>query len=384
MKKRLHSLSLVLIAAGLSACSGFGDILPDTKKIDYKSAGRVPSLEIPPDLTQVAREERYAVPDASGKGTATLSSYNADRGGTPKAEKQAVLPAMGDKVRVERIGNERWLVVSAPADRLWGTVKEFWQEMGFIVVTEVPEAGVMETDWAENRAKLPMDVVRNTIGKLLDSLYSTGERDKFRTRLEQGREPGTTDIFISHRGMEEVLVSNNKGDARWQDARWQPRPPSPELEAEMLRRLMVRLGTDEKRADTLLTSAKSDDRARLTQLADGTGTVEVQEGFDRAWRRVGLALDRVGFTVEDRDRVRGIYFVRYVDPELDEVKTQKSWLDKLAFWKSDRSAVSKEQYRVYVSDAGQVTKIQVLTREGGIDKSETARKILKLLHEQLK
>lgn len=378
MKKHLHVLSLGLVALTLSACSGF-NILPETKKIDYKSAGKIPSLEVPPDLSQVARDERYSVPDAVGKGSATLSAYNADRSGPARMEKSAVLPPV-DNARIERVGNERWLVVSLPAGKIWGTVKDFWQEIGFIVVSEIPEAGVMETDWAEDRAKIPDDIIRNTLGKLLESLYSTGLRDKFRTRMEPGKEPGTTDIFISHRGMEEVYTSTGTN----KDTRWQPRPPNPELEAEMLRRLMVRLGTEEKRADAAFASAKVEARAKLTQSGDGTGTVEMQEGFDRAWRRVGLALDRVGFTVEDRDRSKGIYFVRYVDPELDSKKESKGWLDKLSFWKSDGKATSKEQYRVYVRDSGQVTTVQVLTREGGIEKSETARKILSLLHEQLK
>ncbi len=376
MKKCLLALSVVVISGVLPGCSGF-DILPDTKKIEYKSAGKVPSLEVPPDLSQVARDERFSVPDAGGKGTATYSGYSTDRAAV-KSDQTSVLPKI-DNVRVERVGSERWLVVSLPADKVWVTVKDFWQEMGFIVKIESPEAGIMETDWAENRAKIPSDLIRNTLGKLLDSLYSSGERDKFRTRLEPGKEPGTTDIFISHRGMEEVYTSGGK-----EETRWQPRPPDPELEAEMLRRLMVRLGTEEKRAEAAIASVKSEPRAKLSQAADGSGAVEVQESFDRAWRRVGLTLDRIGFTVEDRDRSNGIYFVRYVDPEIDNKKESKGWLSKFAFWERSKSADSKIQYRIHVKDAGNATLVQVLSREGGVDKSDTARKILNLLYEQLK
>lgn len=377
MKKSYPVFVAALVTLGLAGCSGF-DILPDTKKIDYKSSGKVPSLEVPPDLTQVARDSRYAVPDAAGKGSATLSVYNAERTGPSKTDNSVVLPKI-DNVRIERVGSERWLVVSLPADKVWGTVKDFWQEMGFIVKIESPEVGIMETDWAENRAKIPQDIIRSTLGRLLDSIYSTGERDKFRTRLENGKEPGTTDIFISHRGMVEEYTSSTKDDTRWQ-----PRPPDPELEAEMLRRLMVRLGTEEKRAEAVMASTKAETRAKLAQAADGSGTVEVQESFDRAWRRVGLVLDRIGFTVEDRDRSKGIYFVRYVDPEIDNKPADKGLFAKLAFWNSSSKPDSKMQYRIYVNDAGNVTTVQVLSREGGIDKSDTARRILNLLYEQLK
>ena len=375
MNRRISGLTLSLLAVALAGCS----MLPDSRKIEYKSAGKVPTLEVPPDLSQVVRDDRFLVPDAAGKGSATFSAYSAERTPVAQAQNSVVLPQV-DKVRVERSGSQRWLVVTMPADKLWDSVKDFWQETGFIINVERPEAGLMETDWAENRAKIPDDIIRNTIGKLLDSLYSTGERDKFRTRFEPGSEPGTTDIFISHRGMEEVYTSSAKDDTRWQ-----PRPPDPELEAEMLRRLMVRLGSDDKRAEAALASAaKAEPRARLAKSDDGSGTVEVMERFDRAWRRVGLALDRVGFTVEDRDRSRGLYFVRYVDPEADnKSKKSEGFLSRLAFWKSAPPVTSRVQYRIHVADAGAQSTVQVLTPEGGADKSETARKILGLLQQQL-
>jgi outer membrane protein assembly factor BamC len=245
----------------------------------------------------------------------------------------------------------------------------------------LPEAGVMETDWAENRAKVPQDILRNLLGKVLDSLYSTAERDKFRTRLEPGAEPGTTDIFISHRGLYETFVTEGKDQTRWQ-----PRPADPELEAEMLRRLMVRFGTDEKRAAAALASAQTKplEKARLSRGNDGAGSLELQESFDRAWRRVGLALDRVGFTVEDRDRTKGLYFVRYVDPEADNQKKSDGILSKLAFWKDEGPINPQTQYRVQVQAEGNVSTVRLVTGEGGTEQSETARKILTLLYDQLR
>lgn len=379
VNRRVTGFSLTLIALAVAGCSG--NIIPESKKIEYKSAGKVPTLEVPPDLTQLNRDDRYLVPDSGGTGSATFSDYAAERGAEVRPGQSAVLPQV-EKIRVERSGSQRWLVVAMPPDALWDTIKEFWQETGFIVDVERPEAGVMETDWAENRAKIPSDIIRNTLGRVLDSLYSSGERDKFRTRLEPGVEPGSTEIYISHRGMEEVYTSAAKDETRWQ-----PRDADPELEAEMLRRLMVRLGAEERRAEAALTTAKSDVRARLVGEADGSGKLEVFDRFDRAWRRVGLALDRVGFTVEDRDRSRGIYFVRYVDPEADNSgKKKDGLLSRLAFWRSDDNAkVSREQFRIHVEEGeGNTSVVRVLSKEGGVDQSETARKILGLLQEQLK
>lgn len=380
MKFAVLRTSICWVAVVLAGCSSLGI---ESKKIDYKSASavKVPTLEVPPDLTSPSRDDRFAVPDTAGKGTATFSAYAGERSPQARAQQQSdVLPQV-DKVRVERSGNQRWLVVAESPDKLWGAVKDFWQEMGFLIKLELPEAGVMETDWAENRAKIGQDFLRNLLGKVIDSLYSTAERDKFRTRLEPGAQPGTTEVFISHRGMYEIYVSEGKDQTKWQ-----PREADPELEAEMLRRLMVRFGSDQKRAESEMAAAKAKpiERARLTRSSDGAGTLEVQESFDRAWRRVGLALDRVGFTVEDRDRSKGLYFVRYVDPEVDNnEKKGEGFLSKLVFWKGS-GPKPQTQYRIFVKAGNAATMVQVLSFEGGVDQSETARKILGLLHEQLK
>ncbi|KFB69468.1 outer membrane protein assembly factor BamC [Candidatus Accumulibacter vicinus] len=369
--------ALLLLLAG---CSGS---LLEPKRIEYKtaSATNVPSLEVPPDLTSPARDDRYAVPDILGKGTATYSAYSAERSPQARAQqKSEVLPTV-DRAHIERSGNQRWLVAAGAPDKLWGQVKDFWQETGFVIKLELPDAGVMETDWAENRAKIEQDFIRNLLGKLIDSVYSTAERDKFRTRLEPGSTPGTTDIFISHRGMYEIYVTEGRDQTKWQ-----PRPADPELEAEMLRRLMIRLGSDEKRATEAMRAAqeKPVERARLARGADGAGTLEVEESFDRAWRRVGLALDRVGFTVEDRDRSRGLYFVRYVDPESDNEKKGDTFLSRLNPFKSSSVNKTQIQYRIFIREAGSLSTVQVLSPEGGVDQSETAKKILNLLYDQLK
>jgi len=367
-------------AVALGACST-GSLL-EGKKIDYKSAGQLPTLEIPPDLTTPARDNRYIVPD-TGKSSATLSGYQADRKQQAKTGALAagVLPGV-DKMRVERAGTQRWLVVAEPPEKLWPLVRDFWQENGFLIALNVPEAGVLETDWAENRAKIPQDWLRNMLGKLLDQIYSTAERDKFRTRLERTDEGGS-EIYISHRGMIEVFT-----DVQKIQTSWTPRPPDPELEAEFLRRLMVRLGTQEEKAQQLVaTSTPAPARAAIQAGIGGFETLEVFEPFDRTWRRVGLALDRVGFTVEDRDRQKGQYFVRYADTDANDMTRkdgERGLLSRLAFWKPSEAAVKAEQYRVHIRQFAGKCVVQVLNKDGAQANTQTTRRIVALLHEQLR
>ncbi|WP_074772574.1 outer membrane protein assembly factor BamC [Nitrosospira multiformis] len=373
---RSQIMAALCLAAAVAGCSVFSEILPEAKKINYKSAGKLPPLEIPPDLTAPGSDERYHVPDISPTGVATFSAYNKERsktagittGGTP------ILPSMDEAgVRMERSGTQRWLVVNGEPEEIWPIVRDFWQELGFLIKIEMPEAGVMETDWAENRAKIPEDILRNTLGKLLDSLYSTGERDKFRTRLERG-ENGTTEIYISHRGMDEVIEGANVRTV------WQPRPSDPDLEAEMLSRLMMRFGVTEERARSAVASTGVQERARLN--GEKGGILTVTEAFDRSWRRVGLALDRIGFTVEDRNRSQGVYFVRYVNPEAEN-GAGTGLLSKLAFWR-DEDSDKPGQYRIQLSEAGTNTDVTVLNKDGVAEDSSDAKRILKLLYEQLK
>ncbi|MBI5937620.1 MAG: outer membrane protein assembly factor BamC [Betaproteobacteria bacterium] len=374
---RMTVLAVLLATVVFGGCS-----FVESKKIEYKSAGSLPTLEVPPDLILPGSDKRYVVPDTTPKGSATYSAYSAERGVQKPSADSAVLPSV-DKVGVERAGSQRWLVVRMPAQEVWPVVKEFWQEMGFVIGLELPDAGVLETDWAENRARIPQDPIRNLLGKVLDSVYSTAERDKFRTRLEPG-EKGT-EIYISHRGMYEVyegtVAGGDQGGGR---TVWQPRPADPELEAEMLRRLMARFGVEDARARTLLADKPAEPRAGKAQGQDGSPVLNTPDGFDRAWRRVGLALDRIGFAVEDRNRAGGVYYVRYADADAAGTAKEKGFLSKLAFWSSDDAKVLSQRYRIRVAEKAGQSEVSVLQDDGKPLKTETAQRIINLLYEQLK
>jgi outer membrane protein assembly factor BamC len=272
------------------------------------------------------------------------------------------------------VGNERWLVIQRPADKLWDPVREFWLENGFVLVQDDAKIGIMETDWAENRAKLPQDIIRSALGKVFDSLYSTGERDKFRTRLER-KPDGGTEIYITHRGMIEVYSTQQKDSTAWQ-----PRPADTELETEFMRRLMVKLGLSQEQSQAAAASvqaAPAAPSARMDTVNDAP-VVLLDEGFDRAWRRVGLALDRTGFTVEDRDRSRGIYYVRYVSPEEQKAK---GFFSRIFSPGGEASAPVK--YQVQVRSEGERSTVSVLTTAGAPETSANAKRIVRVLTDDL-
>jgi outer membrane protein assembly factor BamC len=368
--------TFVLVASvSLAGCSTVNDLLAGDK-LDYRStAKRTSGLEVPPDLTQLSKDARYQAPS----GTVTASAYQA----APSAQAAAsavptVAPqALGD-LRIERLGNDRWLHSSLPPEKIYPLVKAFWRDNGFTLVQDRADTGVIETDWAENRAKLGTDLIRNTIGKVFDSAFSTGELDKFRTRIE--RTPTGSDIYITHRGMVETYVGERK-----EQTVWQPRPADPQLEGELLSRLMIKLGAKEEVAQSAIASTATPGPAHARVL-DGraAATLQVDDGFDRAWRRVGLALDRSGFTVEDRDRAQGLYYVRYVDPKFAGREEPGFFSRLFSFGKKPEDTSQLSRYRVAVKSEGDSSTVSVLNAQGAPENGEAGKRIVSLLVADLK
>ncbi len=368
----LRRLPAALLGTTLLLTLGACSVLePD--KIDYKSSGRGVSLEVPPDLTQLPGQSRYQVTG----GTVTASGYQAGQVAAAGAASPTASNAIAD-VHFVREGGERWLHVDRPAEKLWGEVRDFWLDSGFLLAVDQANMGLMETDWAENRAKIPQDFIRSTLGKVFDSLYSTGERDKFRTRIERSASGGT-DIYITHRGMEEVYTT-----ARKDNTIWQPRPRDPELEAEFLRRLMVKLGVSQEESRTLQAQAEASQGAPAPKAAvvdvGAAPAVQLDEDFDRAWRRVGLALDRTGFTVEDRDRSKGVYFVRYIDPTLE--KQEPGFFGKL--FGRGSAPLPTSQYQIQVRGQDGRSLVSVQDSKGSAAPTADAQRITQVLADELK
>ena len=374
---RVCGLALATALTSLSGCSIVGDTLSGDK-VDYRSGGeKTIGLDVPPDLTQLTRDSRYQQTQGGAVSAASYQAGTVAAAAAPAASAAVTIApeAIGD-MRIERLGNERWLRTSLTPEQLWPQLQAFWKERGFRLTADEPTAGVMETDWAENRAKLPQDFIRSSIGKVLDGLYSTGERDKFRTRVE--RASGGSEVYITHRGMIEVVTGQNKDNTIWQ-----PRPAEPQLEGEFLSRLMLRLGAKEeaaKAAGATLSAPGAAARARLVE-GESAATLQVDDGFDRAWRRVGVALDRSGFTVEDRDRAQGLYFVRYVDPA-NVGREEPGFFAKL--FGLDKKDGGPAKYRVLVKGAGERSVVRVLDNQGAAENSVAGKRIAATLLEELK
>ena len=371
-RRWLSLLALPMAALALISCKS----VTSNDTVDYKSSGAVrgPNLSYPPDLITAQADRRYIVQD----GTATMSEYNAavKKSAQMRTNVMTGIPGM----RIAKDGERRWLVVEKPAPELYPQVKDFWQENGFLLVVDSPSTGIMETDWAENRAKIAQDFIRSAIGGAIDSLYDTGERDKYKTRLEVAK-PGETEIYITQRGAIEKCVTDTTGACL--STIWTSRPNDPELEAVFLARLMERLGMTQEQAKAMVAAplGPKTPKAKFVQEGNNKGYIELSAGFDRSWRDIGLALDRSNFTVEDRNRSQGVYFVRYVNAK--DVGDSKGFFSNL-FSSKDDSKLQAKKYQVIVKSTGEnSSNVYVQDADGKPENTPAGFQLLTLLTEQL-
>jgi outer membrane protein assembly factor BamC len=374
--------AFLLLSLALTGCSSGGGLFSDSERVYRTQRETVDDLEVPPDLTRSAIQDAMAVP---GTGTASYEEYTTRReqvGGTATASSdEAVLPDF-ENVTIHRDGDQRWLVIQGTPQQIWPKVVDFWRRNGMLLVEQDPAIGVMKTDWLESRADIKQGTLTEFLRKAVGGIYSSATREQFRVRLEPGLEPGTTELYLTHRGMEEKLVENIRNEA--DTTYWTPRPNDPGIEAAMLRSLMIHLGVSKAQAEALMAEEQQvAPRSRLVKTAD-TSVLYIREAFPRAWRLTGVALDRVGFAVEDRDRSAGIYYVRYNQLKSDK-KESGGFFSKLAFWRDDETEIDdKVQYQVKLTELDTETRVVVRNEAGEEDNSKIAQRILTLINEQIR
>jgi outer membrane protein assembly factor BamC len=374
-RKTVLATLLLSAVLALQGCSGFRNMLSGDDSVDYKSVVKTDPLSIPPDLTQAASDPRYRAP---ASGTTTFSQFQqagqASAKGVPSSQ-SAVLPTRTD-MRVMRDGELRWLVVDMPPDKVFSLTADFWVESGFTLDVTDPKAGLMITNWAENRAKIPESFIRDMLGKVLEGLWDSGTRDKFTTRIERVGN-NRTEIYISHKHMEE---KNNTTNAQV-DVRWMNGKEDPGLNAAMLARLMVFLGDDVDGARKKMAQAQALKQDAAVSIPQGDkSALLIAESFDRAWRRVGVALDSGNFAVDDRDRSAGDYYVRYVDTDNGMKREEPNFFSRLFGAKDPAKAPT---YRLHLTDQGTSTEVTVFDADGKRDTSSTAQRILGVLSGKL-
>ena len=364
-------LSAVILVSG---CSSLKDTLGGQNSIDYSSVKRTDPLSVPPDLTQAAADPRYRAP---ATGSTTFSQFQAQTkdGKTVAGMGQPqVLPSYPD-MEVKRDGDLRWLNVKLSPDQLYPKIVDFWVNNGFSLAVNDPKAGIMVTNWAENRAKIPESWLRQALGSILDTIYDSGTRDKFRTIVE--RDGQYTTVYISHQHMNEVQYGVDKTSVKWENGR-----EDPGLNAAMLARLMVALGEGVEDARKKMAQAQLDEqKPTVTNNIGATATLSIAEPFDKAWRRVGVALDSGNFAVDDRDRSKGDFFVRYVDTDTGIKREEQSALSRFFLGKKDPQVA--QQYRLNLVQEGNNTIVKVFDANNKQDTSETAKRILTVLSGQM-
>jgi outer membrane protein assembly factor BamC len=361
MRYLFFTVLFALLTSFLAGCENLSML--EGKRVDYKTAtttakGKAPSLDVPPDLTAPGMENRYSIPDNGGETAANFSDFARNNGAAGSSINLIQVLPESPGVRMERSDTKYWLVVQDKPENVWPQLRSFWEENGFNITLDNPQAGIMETDWAENRAKIHKGGIQKVIGKVFSRMYSTNQMDRYHTRLERGKD-GTTEIRVTQYGKEEMLTSDKT------TFKWQSRPNDPELEATMLQMLMVKLGGVAQDASQTISASgvpvtvPGEAVPQLQTQADGSRSLLLSEPFDRSWRKVGLALARnTLLVVEDTDRAKGVYYVRLTASDNDS--------------DNDKSG-AEARYQITVQESGLGSVVAVNNGRG--ERTPTTQKI---------
>ena len=368
--KLSYVVVLFVLVVNVSACSVVDNFMDTKNRINYKNNHSVKNLEFPPDLTAPEFDMAFALPadgvvNASSLGNATSGGYTID------GRKISVLPE-DTNIKVGGQGNVRWLDVAAPAEVLWPKIRDFWRSVGIAVKRDEPKIGIMETEWAENRAGLPMDWFRRSLGKMFQAAYDAGTRDRYHLRIEKP-DANTTRIFLTHKGAEKVVTNTVSG--------WELRPANHELEAEMLNRLKAFLQGDVGAAKGSISTDKLNQTTSLVNLVtqEGQPILQINDNYKRAWVLTGIMLDRMGLVSEKRNQAAGIYEVKYQGDEADT--TKRGFFSRL-FGGQKTLLVKGRSYQVHVEDAGKLSVVRIMDEEGKPLDKKLARLVLTRLKKE--
>ncbi|WP_159990299.1 outer membrane protein assembly factor BamC [Pelistega ratti] len=360
----------LLIGLSLTACSTIDDLMT-AEQVDYKSTVRGEPLTLPPDLSKAQINPQYS----THNGVASASAYDKAMADAKKQNKATggVLPTNGE-MQVLRSGDKRWLVINRDASAVYQEIIAFWGNEGFTINRENPTAGIIETDWAENRAKIPDNFLRRTLGTIIDMVSDSGERERFTTRLE--RINGKTEVYIRHERMVET-----KMDRDGTEFKWLPADEDQELNAVMLSRLMAYLGAPKQQAQEMVKTAQPVQQVQTTaNFVNGDVALAIAASRESAYRQVGQALTASGFTIDRTDAAAGNYVVRYLDTDTGEKRKSSNIISRL--W-GDKGNKTPLPYTIHVAQSGSQSIVTVLDSEGNVDRSETAQRILTVIRDFL-
>lgn len=344
-KVLMGGLASLVVLAGCSTST-----IQPKGRLDYLNASSVNPLELPPDL--VSSGHRV---DSNNRATQMLSEYQKQVNNRNNLSDRVLVSS--DAVRVERAGDNRWIVTTLPPEYVWSRSVQLFQEVGLPIEISNPEAGILESGWAENRADVPDSWIRQLLKSTLDNVFSSPTRDKFRIRLERGNK-GEVLVYVTHYGMKDQASGRDNEYHTWVD-----RPRDAELEAEMVSRLVAKLGAKD---------VKEINRGNAVNITETPTGVVINRPVDSLWAQVGNVLDDGAmFQVESQNSKDRSYIVMQKDPK-------KTTGGGLAFW-TDKKPVYY-RFKVQLVDNGKNSTAINITSLDGEKNGEIIQRLRTNLH----
>jgi outer membrane protein assembly factor BamC len=365
--KFIPAVSLLLLAALLVACSS------DTDR-RYLDVSLDSNLELPPDLSKLEAESEFELPVGFS-------------GPEPTAKDEVPVLARVESLRLEGSGDLYWLSVEEPVDNLYQLIKNFWLSEGYRLMLDEPVIGIMQTEWVltEQGAN---DEGASWFENVFASDDLTASQDQYRTRIELDQTGNASRIYIAHRGTEYIYVVEGGGNKQQQadtgDNEWRFRQPEPELEVEMLSRLMIFLGLQKAEVEQQVANARlfSPRASKHIDTSEQSPFLIVKDPYQIAWNRVYHQLERMNFEIAavDRKNLLGEGAIT-INAQVTEGKEDQG---VFSFFSRSSETVEKQIILVLAEETHQLTRVMIETIGGDFDTSPAGAAFLDLLYQKIR
>ena len=277
-------------------------------KINYYSDKSVTSLEVPPDLTSPSYENSFRLSEFVKNvkpNTVNLTNNNFEEEST----KIIVNPT---DITVKKSGSRRWLIVNKNPDLVWDLTKQFLKEKGFVIKKSNKKIGVMETDFLENKPKIPsksLGLIRSFLESQIDNVsYTLPIVDSYKVIIEPLDLGEKTQVNLSLFSMAEVISGSGNNETTY----WQASEKNTALETEMLYSLMLYLGGESASAREKLLDAKEEGKISV-QVKDGLNgyaKLVFKLNLVDTWDNMAWAISESNIELEDKDVKERAFYIR--------------------------------------------------------------------------
>lgn len=279
------------VLLGLAAGIGLTGCIYLDRSASYQQANSLEPLQVPAGLPPLESEPLYPIPEVKPRTDTFVDVAATGKFEVPRPEPIDVEKEQA-KVKLQRVGDERWILLEAPASQVWPLTQSFLVQRGIRVARSHPASGLIETDWVEFN-------------------NDPAHRSRFRLNIEQGIRLETTEIRVLH--------ARRPSAARIDT--WPDRSSDEQMTNAMLEDLANELALEISNRSASLLGQNVGGQVKAELVMDGREpSIKLRLSESRATATVSHALRSEQFKLWGSAASGRVFYMNYADPN-----ARKGW-----------------------------------------------------------